>query len=152
MIDESLLLLVELSASSFSQQIRKANDGIEWSTQLMTHSGEELTFQLSCAFDFTIAQLEFSIRLFQAHCKFLPLVFRALSIRNIAPDSVDGFLFRYGDRVPQYPFIVAILAQIAIFEGIRRLPIVQPGSFGGCFLTIIGMDKLQVGLRHKFLD
>src|SRR5712691_9580311 len=57
MVDEALLLGVELSRSSVSQEVRKAHNRIQGGPQLVAHTGEKLALQSGCVFDFTVAEL-----------------------------------------------------------------------------------------------
>lgn len=50
---------------TFGDQMREADDGIQWSTYLMTHIGEESRFQFVGHFSFLLGCLKFPFDLFQ---------------------------------------------------------------------------------------
>ena len=45
MVDVALLALVQWSVSGIRQQVRKAQDGVQWGTQFVTHRREKLVFE-----------------------------------------------------------------------------------------------------------
>ena len=77
MIDEALLLIIEFAGAALGQEVRKTHNRIQWSPQLVTHIGKKFAFQLCGAFDFTIAESEFTISGFQSRCEYPAFLFGA---------------------------------------------------------------------------
>src|ERR1700690_463298 len=95
--------------------------------------------------DFTVAQLELAVLL-------LDLQERSLSLCHVACDGVNKLLLGYGNRIPQEPFIRAVLAEIAVLKRKGNFPVLKASSLCQRRLTIVWMDELQVRLGKKFLS
>src|SRR5579859_3614972 len=83
MIHEALLFDSQGTWSSLRQKVGETYDGIQWSPQLMAHTGQELALHLGRTLDFPVAQIEFPIGSSQALNEFTFFCFVPFSLGNV---------------------------------------------------------------------
>ena len=82
-VHETLLLVVEDACSFLGQEVREADNRIQWGAQFMAHAGEKLALHARGAFDFAIPEFQFSIAGSQLLGDFALLLFIPFLLRDI---------------------------------------------------------------------
>src|SRR6266852_6258225 len=88
MLYEAFLLIIELARSLLGQEFRKTYNGIEWSSQFVTHAGKKLAFQPGCPFHFVVTNFQLLIRSCQLGVQPQCCRFHSLPLRGVSSEQV----------------------------------------------------------------